>query len=693
MTTPQVRKSSGRFHLPQFLSARRGYHYWSSRRFCGKDNKMIQIIREREISLARRASCRLTHWLLAACLLTTPALITSAGAAVTVLARGQAGAGNIIVDSSRVFWMNQNNGAVRSIDKLSSGTSSVTTHYGGAGYPGGALVQDTSFLYFTVNGILGQNSCGAITHGVFKVLKTSSSATMLDGANEFSLAISIDNHTLYYVSEFQTVPNSNGQCSVTLQKIATVGGNSTPVIPLVVNSTWASHTTGDFSADSVYLHWSDDTSNSISHIPLAGGMVSTDVSAPTPGVLSTPTTGAAGGYLFWVEGNGSSSTLKRKSALGSIIGLFVGVPNFSNIVHNFVVVGSDVYCTTSTGTIVKVPIDGLPVGGVAPVIVNATDGNYPVGLTSDGTYLFWTAAGDGSIRRIAIPITTSAATNVAAYSATLNGSVNPGGLTTSVYFQYGTTTSYGLTTAMQSQAGNTFRNVSANISSLMANHVYHFRVVATNTGGTRYGSDRTFTTLSATGPPVVTTNPATLVASFSALLNGSLDPHGLTTSVHFQYGTTTSYGLTTAPQSHTGNTYLNISANISGLLASHVYHFRIVATNSAGTRYGSDRTFTTLSATGAPVVTTKPATNVAISSATLNGSLDPHGLTTTVYFQWGATTSYGHTTAMQTQTGSAYRNITRNINGLSTNTTYHFRMVATNSAGTRFGVGRGFTTP
>jgi len=50
-------------------------------------------------------------------------------------------------------------------------------------------------------------------------------------------------------------------------------------------------------------------------------------------------------------------------------------------------------------------------------------------------------------------------------------------------------------------------------------------------------------------PPVVTTNPRTLVASFSATLNGSLDPHGLTTSVHFQYGTTTSYGLTTAPQS------------------------------------------------------------------------------------------------------------------------------------------------
>jgi hypothetical protein len=66
----------------------------------------------------------------------------------------------------------------------------------------------------------------------------------------------------------------------------------------------------------------------------------------------------------------------------------------------------------------------------------------------------------------------------------------------------------------------------------------------------------------------------------------------LTTTVYFQYGTTTSYRLTTAPQSHTGNMYLNISANISGLAASTTYHFRIVASNSGGTRYGSDRTFT-----------------------------------------------------------------------------------------------------
>jgi hypothetical protein len=287
---------------------------------------------------------------------------------------------------------------------------------------------------------------------------------------------------------------------------------------------------------------------------------------------------------------------------------------------------------------------------------------------------------------------TSAATLIASFSATLNGSLDPHGLTTTVYFQYGTTTSYGSTSLSQIKNGNTYQSISANISGLTASTTYHFRIVATNSSGTRYGSDRTFTTLSATGAPVVTTSPATLIANFSATLNGSVDPHGLTTTVYFQYGTTTSYGLTSATQSKTGNTYQNVAANINSLTASTTYHFRIVASNSAGTTYGADRTFTTLSATGPPVTATNPATDILTNSATLNGSVNPHGLTTTVYFQYGTTTSYGHTSASQSKSGNAYQNVSANISGLLASTTYHFRIVGTNSSGTRYGTDKTFTT-
>src|SRR6476646_5565837 len=289
-------------------------------------------------------------------------------------------------------------------------------------------------------------------------------------------------------------------------------------------------------------------------------------------------------------------------------------------------------------------------------------------------------------------VTTNSATKVAAFSAGLNGSVNPRGATTMVNFQYGLSTSYGSNTPMQTQNGNTVRAISANIAGLLANRTYHFRIVAHNNGGTSFGPDRTFTTLTATGSPVVTTNPATLIASFSATLNGSLNPHGLTTTVSFQYGTTTAYGSTTPMQTQTGSTYRDIAANISGLNAHTLYHFRIVATNSAGTRFGGDRTFTTLSVTGPPVATTNPATFIASFSAMLNALLDPHGLTTSVHFDYGTTPSYGLTTAPQNRTGNTFQAVGANATGLTANTLYHFRVVASNGAGTTTGSDRTFTT-
>src|SRR5438477_1250228 len=233
--------------------------------------------------------------------------------------------------------------------------------------------------------------------------------------------------------------------------------------------------------------------------------------------------------------------------------------------------------------------------------------------------------------------------------------------------------------------------ISHSVTGLNASTVYHYRVRAYNGGGTSANSNIiNLHTLSATGPAIVITNPATLVASFSATLSGLVDPHGLITSVYFQYGPTTSYGSTTSAQTKSGNTYQNISANISGLAASTAYHFRVVAHNSAGTRYGSDSTFTTRTATGAPFVVTDPANKIGSSSARLNGKADPHGLTTSVYFQYGLTTTYGQTTASQSKTGDAYQNVSGDITGLTAGSVYHFRIAATNSAGTRYGMDRTF---
>ena len=94
--------------------------------------------------------------------------------------------------------------------------------------------------------------------------------------------------------------------------------------------------------------------------------------------------------------------------------------------------------------------------------------------------------------------------------------------------------------------------------------------------------------------PTVTTESATEITSSSVILNGTVNPNGESTTYYFEYGTSTSYGSNTPTTSAgSGTADVSVSANITGLSPNTTYHFRIVATNSAGTSYGSDKTFIT----------------------------------------------------------------------------------------------------
>jgi hypothetical protein len=112
----------------------------------------------------------------------------------------------------------------------------------------------------------------------------------------------------------------------------------------------------------------------------------------------------------------------------------------------------------------------------------------------------------------------------------------------------------------------------------------------------------------AAGPPAVTTNPATNITPQGATLNGTVNPNDRATRVHFDWGTTKKYGNTTPRQAiGEGTTPVPVSANIGGLKSSTRYHFRVVAVNSAGTRFGEDRSFKTAPPTTTPTFTPNPA--------------------------------------------------------------------------------------
>jgi len=94
--------------------------------------------------------------------------------------------------------------------------------------------------------------------------------------------------------------------------------------------------------------------------------------------------------------------------------------------------------------------------------------------------------------------------------------------------------------------------------------------------------------------PVVTTLAASNITGTGAMLNGSVNPGNGATAAYFRYGTTTNYGSFTATNSLAAtNSTLSVSNLIGGLSPATTYHCQLVGTNSAGTNFGADMTFTT----------------------------------------------------------------------------------------------------
>jgi hypothetical protein len=221
-----------------------------------------------------------------------------------------------------------------------------------------------------------------------------------------------------------------------------------------------------------------------------------------------------------------------------------------------------------------------------------------------------------------------------------------------------------------------------------------FKVRATDNVGNQdpTPAERSFEVIPA---PVVSTGAATAVKATQATLGASVNPKGSATTYQFEYGTTTSYGSkapASAKSAGSGSASVEVSEPISGLTAGTTYHFRIVATNGAGTSKGEDKTFTT---TAAPVATTEAATAVKGKEATLNATVNPRGAATSYFFEYGPTTSYGSKApATPKEAGSSYsgQSLAVTAAGLTDGIGYHFRVVATNEVGTTYGADQSFQT-
>lgn len=444
------------------------------------------------------------------------------------------------------------------------------------------------------------------------------------------------------------------------------------------------------------------------------GTTATSVSAALTGL-------SPGEYYFRVVGQNSAGTVYGNSMM-AMIGVTVPPTVTTNAASGVSTSGATLNGSvnpnrsstnvtfeygldTSYGT--TVTADQSPVDGVDDIAVSKAI----TGLSPDTTYHF-RAVGQNSagtaygadmtfitVAAAAPTATTQAATEVTATSATLNATVNANSSDTTVYFQYGTTPSFGTTVAGTPSpvTGATDTSVSTPITGLTANTTYYYRVWAYNAISGYpgvYGTELSFTTPSTPTPPTVVTDPATDVGTISATLNGTVNANNDNTTVSFEYGLDTSYGkaLEATPNPVTGATDTAISASLPRLEPNTTYHYRAVGENGGGTTYGDDMTFTTT--TVPPTVTTDAASGISTSGATLNGTVNANNDTTTVTFEYGLTTSYGTTTTAVpgTATGLANTPVSLELTGLSNDTTYHYRVVGQNSAGTTYGADMTFTT-
>jgi hypothetical protein len=205
--------------------------------------------------------------------------------------------------------------------------------------------------------------------------------------------------------------------------------------------------------------------------------------------------------------------------------------------------------------------------------------------------------------------------------------------------------------------------------------------VSSNSGATRSAS----LTIAGNVFTITEAGAQTYTITASAGSGGSISPSG---GVSVQSGANQTFNIT--PNTGYQIASVTVDGVSQGAIAS--YMFSSVTANHTITA-----SFTPISSPPAgsqtPVVSTGSDTSITLSSATLNGTVNPNGLSTTYIFQWGRTTSYGNATAAQSA-GSGTTNVaaTANLTGLTANRTYHYRLVATNSAETTYGTDASFTT-
>jgi uncharacterized protein (TIGR02145 family) len=221
------------------------------------------------------------------------------------------------------------------------------------------------------------------------------------------------------------------------------------------------------------------------------------------------------------------------------------------------------------------------------------------------------------------------------------------------------------------------------ITDLSAGTTYYVRAFCSEDGGYVYGEQQNFTT--SDGMPILSTTEITAITGTTATSGGDIGTNGgfAITARGVCWATTTNPTTAnnfTNDESNTGN----FISKITGLTLVTTYYVRAYASNSLGTAYGNQQTFTTTD--GRPLLTTTAITAITTTTATSGGTIQDEGVSaiTAKGVCW-ATTQNPTTANNKTTNGIDTASFISSLTELLGSTTYYVRAYVTNSAGTAYG--------
>jgi hypothetical protein len=300
--------------------------------------------------------------------------------------------------------------------------------------------------------------------------------------------------------------------------------------------------------------------NEVSFITQDGAMTLTT----TPASSITATSATVGGS---VPNDGGASVIERGLCLSKL-----PTPTITNKIANGSGTGS--YASNITGLEANTT---YYVRAYATNSVNTNYGNEISFTTKDGI----------------VALTTIAATTITATSATIGGTItSDGGATITARGICWSKTTNPTTADGKSTNTGAIGSFSTNVTGLTIGAKYYVRSYATNSVGTSYGNEISFTTLD--GKIILTTTSITAITALTANSGGNISSDGGVTVTARGVCWNTYPNPTTGNYKTTNSTGSGVfTSNLVGLKVNTTYYVRAYATNSEGTSYGNELSFTT----------------------------------------------------------------------------------------------------